>query len=86
MAVDYSHIIAYIIYMVSDVRIKFAERLKFLREERNLSQEKLALLCDIDRTYIGRIERTKRNPSLDILYKLSRGLNISLSDLFDFKL
>ena len=48
MAADYSHIITYIIYMVSDVRIKFAERLKFLREERNLSQEKLALLCDIN--------------------------------------
>ena len=72
--------------MVSNVRIKFAERLKFLREERKLSQEKLALLCNIDRTYIGRLEKNKRNPSLEILYKISKGLNISLSELFDFEL
>lgn len=70
--------------MVSDVRKKFAERLKLLRNERNLSQEKLALLCGIDRTYIGRIERLERNPSLVILQKIADGLGISLIDLLTF--
>ena len=53
--------------MSSKILIKFAEKLKKLRKERGLSQEALALLCDIDRTYIGRIENMKRNPSLEIL-------------------
>lgn len=70
--------------MPSTIREKFAERLKQLREERGYSQEKLALLCNINRTYIGRIENLKRNPSLEILYKISSGLEISLSELFNF--
>lgn len=72
--------------MVNDIRKMFAERLKFLRQERNLSQEELALLSGIDRTYIGRIETLKRTPSLVILYKISIGLNISLSELLKFDL
>ncbi len=69
--------------MVSDILERFANRLKKIRKDRGLSQEALALLCDIDRTYIGRIENLKRNPSLEILDKIARGLNISLSELLD---
>ena len=84
LSVDYSHLIIYIICMVSEVRQKFSLKLKKIREKRKLSQENLALLCNIDRTHIGRIERLERNPSLDILSKIAIGLNISLSELLDF--
>lgn len=67
--------------MSSKILIKFAEKLKKLRKERGLSQEALALLCDIDRTYIGRIENMKRNPSLEILNKIAKGLGIKLIEL-----
>ena len=70
--------------MSSKILIKFAEKLKKLRKERGLSQEALALLCDIDRTYIGRIENMKRNPSLEILNKIAKGLGIKLIELLDF--
>ncbi len=70
--------------MSSEILYKFAQKLKKLRKERGLSQEALALLCDIDRTYVGRIENMKRNPSLEILAKLAEGLNVKLSDLLDF--
>ena len=70
--------------MVEDVRIKFSQRLQNLRIERNLSQEKLALLCGIDRTHIGRIERLERTPSLVILQKIADGLGISLIELLTF--
>lgn len=63
----------------------FAERLKALREAENLSQEAFALKCNIDRTYIGRIERMERNPSLEVLYKIAKGFNITLSQLLDLK-
>ena len=69
--------------MSSKILIKFAEKLKKLRKERGLSQEALALLCDIDRTYIGRIENMKRNPSLEILNKIAKGLGIKLIELLD---
>ena len=71
--------------MSSDILTKFAERLKTLRQERNLSQEDLALLCNIDRTYIGRIERLERKPTIVILDKIATGLNIKLKDLLDFE-
>ena len=70
--------------MSSNVLEKFANKLKSIREIRNLSQEQLALICNIDRTYIGRIENLKRNPSLIILQKIADGLEISLSELLDF--
>ena len=67
-----------------DVTKKFANKLKKIREERNLSQEDLALLCDIDRTYIGRIERLERKPTIVILEKMANGLGIKLTELVDF--
>ncbi len=69
---------------MSEVLSKFSKRLKELCLQRGLSQESLALICDIDRTYIGRIENLKRNPSLEILSKIANGLGIKLSDLLDF--
>lgn len=71
--------------MSSEILIKFAEKLKKLRKDRGLSQEALALLCDIDRTYIGRIENIKRNPSLEIVNKIAKGLGIKLTELLDFE-
>lgn len=71
--------------MSTEILIKFAEKLKKLRKDRGLSQEALALLCDIDRTYIGRIENMKRNPSLEILNKIAKGLRIKLTELLDFE-
>ena len=70
--------------MSSNVNKEFADKLKSIRKQRNLSQEDLALLCGIDRTYIGRIERMERNPSLEILQKIANGLKIELSDLLKF--
>lgn len=71
--------------MSSEILIKFAEKLKKLRKDRGLSQEALALLCDIDRTYIGRIENIKRNPSLEIVNKIAKGLGLKLTELLDFE-
>jgi len=70
--------------MSTDIRKKFSNKLIQIRKERNLSQEDLALLCNVDRTYIGRIERLERNPSLEILNRIANGLKISLSELLKF--
>ena len=61
---------------------KFGERIKELRLKQGLSQEKFALLIDMDRTYYASIESGKRNVSLRNVEKISKGFGISISELF----
>jgi len=56
---------------------------KYRLERSGLSQEKFALSIEMDRTYYASVERGKRNISLNNLEKIARGLNMSLSELFD---
>lgn len=61
---------------------KFGLVIKKLRQEKELSQESLANQSDIDRTYISDIEKGERNVSLKIIERLSKTLQVSLSELF----
>lgn len=60
----------------------FGERIQTLRKARGLSQEKFALLIDMDRTYYASVEAGKRNISLVNIKKIADGLEISLGELF----
>ncbi len=62
----------------------FAKKVKGVRLKKGLSQEDFADICNLDRTYIGRLERMERNPSLETLYKIACGLDIELTELLDF--
>ena len=63
--------------------IKFGNRVRQLREERNWSQERLAEVSSLHRNYIGGIERAERNPSvLNVLY-LARAFGLPVGALFD---
>jgi transcriptional regulator with XRE-family HTH domain len=59
-----------------DIREVLALNLKFLRAERGLSQDTLALIAGLDRTFIAHVERLKRNISLDNLEKLAVALDV----------
>ena len=50
-----------------------------LREEKNLTQEALAERCELDSTYISGIERGVRNPSIQSLIRLAKGLDTTVS-------
>ena len=63
------------------LRKEFAKNLRRIRKERGISQEKLAELADLDRTYIGRIELKNANVSLETVEKLSQALNVSPLEL-----
>ncbi len=58
-------------------------RIRALREELGWSQEKLAENSDLDRTYIGGIERGERNVAVLNLRQIANALKISLKELFD---
>lgn len=63
-------------------RIAFGERLRDLRQERGWgSQEAFAHHVELDRTYISGLERGRRNPTLDVIVKLARGLDTTPSEL-----
>ena len=66
-----------------DPRIVFGKRVRQLRLERNLSQEKLAELADLHRNYVGGVERGERNVSLVNIVKLVHGLNIRPTKLVE---
>jgi transcriptional regulator with XRE-family HTH domain len=60
----------------------FGKKLRALRKDRRLSQEKLAELCDVHRNYIGRIERAERNISFDYVIRIAFGLSVRPEVLF----
>lgn len=60
----------------------FAQRVRVLREEQGISQEKLAERAGLHRTHIGMVERLERNPSLICIYKIANGLGIDVKELF----
>jgi len=57
------------------------ERIRELREQKHWSQEEFADLCGLHRTAVGFLERAERNPRLDTLMTISKGLGITVSEL-----
>jgi transcriptional regulator with XRE-family HTH domain len=66
------------------ILIAFGAKVKGLRLSKKLSQEGLAQICDLDRTYISGVERGVRNVSLLNIQKLSIALEVEISELFQF--
>jgi transcriptional regulator with XRE-family HTH domain len=67
------------------IKQKFGKRVKELRLKKGMSQETLALISDIDRTYLPAIEKGDRNVSITIVEKLAIGLKVDITELFKFK-
>ncbi len=64
-----------------ELLIKVGQRIRELRLKSDLSQEKLAFASDLDRTYIGSVERGERNISVINLNKISTALNVDSFEL-----
>lgn len=64
-----------------DPRIRFGEAVRRLRTDRGISQEKLAELAEIHRTYIGDVERGRRNIALVNMTKIAKALGVPLREL-----
>jgi len=64
-----------------NVRAQFGLAMQRLRRARGLSQEDVAGISEIDRAYVGRLERGQANPTLLMLARLADAFEVSLSDL-----
>lgn len=65
----------------SDARRLFAKRLRQIRQVKGLSQEALADLAGLHRTYVGSVERSERNVSIDNMERLAKALEVDIAEL-----
>ncbi len=65
----------------SNARRIFAKRLRQIRQIRGLSQEALADLAGLHRTYVGSVERNERNISIDNMERLAQALEVDIAEL-----
>jgi transcriptional regulator with XRE-family HTH domain len=67
---------------MENIRVRFGKALRHRRNKLGVSQEAFADMCELDRTYIGGIERGERNVALVNIEKLAKTLRVSISELF----
>lgn len=63
------------------ISIKFGEKVREIRVSQNISQEQLANLADVHRTYIGMVERAEKNITLVNIEKIAKALNVNITEL-----
>ncbi|ELI5435645.1 helix-turn-helix transcriptional regulator [Vibrio parahaemolyticus] len=68
--------------MRNEKLVLFGQRVRTLRKIKGLSQESMAALAGLDRSYMGHIERGEKNITLLKIYQISEALGIEVSDLF----
>lgn len=68
-----------------NIKEKFGQKVKVLREEKGFSIEQLANISNVDRNYISDIEKGKRNISIEIIEKVITGLETDLATFFSDK-
>lgn len=68
---------------ISKLKAALSTNIKVRRKELGISQEKLALLSGVDRSYMSEIERQIANPSIEALLRISNALQIPASQLLD---
>ena len=67
---------------MENIRVRFGKALRQRRNKLGVSQEAFVDMCELDRTYIGGIERGERNVALVNIEKLAKTLRVSISELF----
>lgn len=63
------------------IRKRLAMNVRRLRKEKGLSQEALGHEADVDRTYVSGIERCVRNPTIDIIERIAKALDVDEAEL-----
>ena len=64
-----------------EIRDVFAQNLRRIRQAKKMSQEELAHRASIDRTYVSSLERGVYNPTIEIVAKIAKALEVEAADL-----
>ena len=64
-----------------DIKLQFGMRLRYLREQKGWTQETLSFESGVHKNYISDLELGRRNPTLEVINRLSDALDITLSEL-----
>lgn len=81
--VVYRGVILLVKITAMNINERFGKRIKEVRKAKGLSQEKLANLAEVDRTYLPDVERGERNISLVVAEKIANALGEKLSKMID---
>lgn len=68
--------------MQEEIRVAYGKAVRAIRQDKKISQEELADLCGLHRTYISDVELGKRNVSLENIEKIACALRVKKSELF----
>ncbi len=68
--------------MQEEIRVAYGKAVRAIRQDKKISQEELADLCGLHRTYISDVELGKRNVSLENIEKIACALQVKKSELF----
>lgn len=63
---------------------QFGQKLQKVRQSKGITQEELAAMLSMHRTYIGLIERGERNPTVRTLYKIAKALKVPADKILPF--
>lgn len=63
---------------------KMGRKIQKARQEKGITQEKLAEMADISRTHMGHIEQGRRQPTLDVVQKIAKALRMKANELIPF--
>lgn len=66
-----------------EVTERLARNLRRLRQEKGWSQEEFAFHAEVHRTYVSDLERGARNPTITVVDKIARALDVKLGELLD---
>lgn len=66
-----------------EISIELGMRIRYYRKEKHITQEKLAEICNLHPTYIGQLERGEKNATIESVYRIAKGLDISISELLE---
>jgi transcriptional regulator with XRE-family HTH domain len=69
-----------------DVKVAYGRKVREIRKRKAVSQESLADLAGLDRTYISDIENGKRNVSIETIFKIADALETPVVEFFEFNL
>ncbi|MBI2061180.1 MAG: helix-turn-helix transcriptional regulator [Nitrospirae bacterium] len=70
--------------MEADYRKSLGRKIEKLRQRRKMTTEGLAWASDLSKSYLGRVQRGERLPSVDVLAKLAKVLGCKVREFFDF--